>query len=302
MTKQKNEKYVVFGSTVLNIPAKMIDVDNRGNKHLYNTITKKHNLAVHNGKSAINMKNNTNNNMKIARVANSSIRDYIENTAQIRSSINTRKISNQAIAQDVERELALPSQEINTSAPASFLQNKIRATLQRNRLLLGKEIISKLQANIRSKLANQNVNKELNAAAKIRNFFKNYKATLPAKELKANLRRERNRKRLQQITEQYKAPVSLTEYKPIYRPELTEEEKQLQEERRQVRMAINEKRKQEDKKYQARQQQLSTLAKILTQTMPINKDNRETLSAITRLQGLFRRNMSKNEISKRRLN
>ena len=83
---------------------------------------------------------------------------------------------------------------------------------------------------------------------------------------------------------------------------LTEEEKQLQEERRQVRMAINEKRKQEDKKYQARQQQLSTLAKILTQTMPVNKDNRETLSAITRLQGLFRRNMSKNEISKRRLN
>ena len=294
MTKKKDEKYIVFGSTVLNVPAKMIDIDKKGKEHLYNTTTKKHNIATRRGKTAIVMK--TNASRKIARVPKTTVRvkslkrmDVSAPLRIMKSVIEVRGEGSTRVGEEIARELASP----DTSPSASILQNRIRATLQRNRLLSGKDTVSKLQGNIRAALANRNMNKQLTAANKIRNFFKNYKATLPARELKVSLRRERNRKRLQQIAEQFKAPVALTEYRPVYKPQLTEEEKQFQEERKSVRTAINEARKEADKKYDARQQRLKTLTKILTETMPVGKSNKDTNLAITTLQGLIRRRITK---------
>lgn len=69
--KPKSKSYVQIGSTIINVPPKMIGFDSQHHKHLYNTTTPNHNIAVHNGKPAIKFVRNIKSNRKISKVPHS---------------------------------------------------------------------------------------------------------------------------------------------------------------------------------------------------------------------------------------
>ena len=66
--KPKSKSYVQIGSTIINVPPKMIGFDSQHHKHLYNTTTPNHNIAIHNGKPAIKFVRNIKSTRKISRV------------------------------------------------------------------------------------------------------------------------------------------------------------------------------------------------------------------------------------------
>ena len=66
--KPKSKSYVQIGSTIINVPPKMIGFDKEHHKHLYNTTTPNHNIAMHNGKPAIKFVRNVKTTRKINKV------------------------------------------------------------------------------------------------------------------------------------------------------------------------------------------------------------------------------------------
>ena len=66
--KPKSKSYVQIGSTIINVPPKMVGFDAQHHKHLYNTTTPNHNIAIHNGKPAIKFVRNVKTTRKINKV------------------------------------------------------------------------------------------------------------------------------------------------------------------------------------------------------------------------------------------
>ena len=95
--KPKSKSYVQIGSTIINVPPKMIGFDSQHHKHLYNTTTPHHNIAIHNGKPAIKFVRNIKSTRKISRVPYSTKYTTLDEPKKPRQPRQPRQVPQQNI-------------------------------------------------------------------------------------------------------------------------------------------------------------------------------------------------------------
>ena len=209
-SKTKKTSYVKFGSTTFNIPAKMIGYDKKGHEHIYNTTTKRHNLAIHNGVPAIVIKENPNkSNIRITRVP----RTTVVVKKVVRSDTGAHTSNNPAPhappqSANMPNPGLIPARPAPAPAPApapvpdvgnaSVINQRIREAA-----------IKDIQARIKMKIQGD-IYKEDLRSFKIANLFKQIKEKYSAIDLQANVRR-------QLAQNQYKKNAAATKIQTAFR-------------------------------------------------------------------------------------
>jgi hypothetical protein len=120
--KPKSKSYVQIGSTIINVPPKMVGFDAQHHKHLYNTTTPNHNIAIHNGKPAIKFVRNVKTTRKINKVPFSTKYTTLDEPKKPRQPIQPRQPRQQAQQVIIGLPAPAPPPPMRPAAPVSAQQ------------------------------------------------------------------------------------------------------------------------------------------------------------------------------------